>query len=223
MFIFRKRAGGGKRAGAAGRKAPGDDAPIIHDRVPEAVLAPSEPVARLADTSWMEAVPLTGATAPGSPRPAAAPERRASRGRPAPAPQAAPAADTFAAAPNPAAQGRPRHPCGWLVVVEGPGLGQWFVLERGVSHVGSAAGQTVRLDFGDDAVASARHAALAYDAGMHAFVLGPGADGARLNGIEVRMPAPLRDGDVITLGQTSLRLAALCSPNFHWEAESAAP
>ncbi len=121
---------------------------------------------------------------------------------------------------NEEASARPRFPYGWLVIVEGPGVGEWFLLERGVSHIGSAEGQTVRLDFDDATVAPIRHAAVAYDEGRDAFVLDSGPEAAvRLNGTAARSQATLRDGDVISVGGTSLRLVALCSSNFHWGSE----
>ena len=121
---------------------------------------------------------------------------------------------------NTVASARPRFPCGWLVVVEGPGVGEWFVLERGVTHIGSGEGQTVHLDFGDTSVAPQQHAALAYDDDRQLFVLEGALDASvRVNGVPQEAALTLRDGDVVSLGRTSLRLVALCSPNFHWASE----
>ena len=91
------------------------------------------------------------------------------------------------------------------------------MLEKGTSHIGSAEGQTIRLDFGDASVSPERHAALIYDEGVHAFILAGGYGGsARLNGKPLAGRALLRDGDVFSLGGTSLRLVALCGQNFNW-------
>ncbi|MXQ06877.1 FHA domain-containing protein [Alphaproteobacteria bacterium GH1-50] len=144
--------------------------------------------------------------------------RQAPAAAPASATPAAPVAPT-APANAPAAQTgvRPRFPYGWLVIVEGPGTGDWYPLERGVSHIGSGAGQTVRLEHGDDAVHAEGHAVLNYDEAHHRFVLScPEGARLRVNGVQSDAPTGLRDGDVITVGGTALRLVALCSQNFHW-------
>jgi len=117
--------------------------------------------------------------------------------------------------PNgPAVSGR-KHPVGWLVVVEGPGVGAWFALEQGTSHIGRKDGQTVQLDFGDDSVEPARHASVTYDKKQNTFLV-DSATKFRLNGVAAQAKTTLRDGDVFTVGQTSLRLVALCTPNFNW-------
>ncbi len=199
------------------------DKAIIHKTVPEAVLYPGGQDAPEEDRSWLDAVPLVEPADPNVPETEAPPPERpaASRDEPEPVKADGIRADSEelpGQEANVEASARTRFPYGWLVVVEGPGVGEWFVLEGGVSHIGSAEGQTVRLDFGDTAIAPVRHAALTYDTGHHAFVLDGGPDApVRLNGAAVRPQATLRDGDVVSLGGTSLRLVALCSPNFYWD------
>ena len=219
-LIGRRRSDEG--AGASPQK-PKKDKAIIHQSVPEEVLAPREKPINPPDSSWMDKVgtrkDAAPATAP-APKPAApAPARATAAARPQPSPQpAAPVAPTAPAnAPAASATGRPRFPYGWLVIVEGPGTGDWYPLERGVSHIGSGEGQTVRLLHGDDAVRAEGHAVLDYDEAHHRFVLsGPEGAGLRVNGVQTDAPAALRDGDVISVGGTALRLVALCSQNFHW-------
>ncbi len=205
-----------------------NDEPIIHQTVPEEVLNPNRQDAPPEDRSWMDAVPIAERAEPNVPEPKPTHQERpvAERQKPEPDKTEARRADmpelSFQVA-NGEASARPRFPFGWLVVVEGPGVGEWFLLERGVSHIGSAEGQTVRLDFGDATVSPIRHAAVAYDEGRNAFVLDNSSDQAvRLNGTVARSQATLRDGDVISVGGTSLRLVALCSPNFHWDSETSA-
>jgi hypothetical protein len=208
------------------------DEAIIHLTVPAAVLKTRDQSAPATDMSWLDSLPQATAPEPEAPEPDATPvvktsEEEVARKRDSAAepvqgdePRAS-AADHSGQEPNAEAPARPRFPFGWLVIVEGPGVGKWFPLERGVSHIGSAAGQTVRLDFeGDDSVAPTRHAELAFDEKRHAFQLDSNADGGvRLNGLTGRHRAVLRDGDVISVGGTSLRLVALCSPNFRWGEE----
>lgn len=224
MAMLRKFMGRQRSPDDARNKDRKKDKAIIHQTVPEAVLNPGGQDAPEEDRSWLDAVPLVDSSEP------IAPVRDAPRSaQPAVIDEPNPdGADEFRAdlkklvgqEPNGLASARPRFPYGWLVVVEGPGVGEWFLLERGVSHVGSADGQTVRLDFGDDSVAPVRHAALAYDEEHHAFVLDSGPNAAvRLNGTAAHPQVTLRDGDVISIGATSLRLVALCSPNFYWGPE----
>lgn len=230
-----------RRASEAGGKAPKDKA-IIHETVPDEVLYPDgKSPAEQADMSWLDATPppptrvaaRAAAPAPApTPAPAPAPRPEASvEPTPAPAPIVTDTAPVFAsvrdgianedsdpAAVNPplaSQDGRPPFPYGWLVVVEGPGVGNWFPLYRGVSHIGMGEGRTVALEFGDARLLPAQHAALSYSEERHAFSLGGNA-GVRVNGEERHPGTALRDGDVFTVGGTSLRLVALCSQNFHW-------
>lgn len=222
MLTFGKLMGRRRLLDDTGNEERRNDEPIVHESVPDAVLYPHGQEAPTEDRSWLDAVPLVDRVEqkmhePEGPRPAA--ERQ--EPEPDETDERHPDVDElFGQVANREAPARPRFPYGWLVVVEGPGVGEWFPLERGVSHIGSAVGQTVCLDFGDSSVAPIRHAALAYDEGYHAFVLDSGPDApVRLNGTPTRSPVTLRDGDVISVDETSVRLVALCSPNFHWSSD----
>lgn len=201
----------------SGRPHIDDDALLMNEANPERLLEPEKKPAE-SDMSWLDSAPAL--KEPAAPVAPSAPPKKAEAATPeaplSPAPRSEPKPATRPA-PNAAAGARPSHPYGWLVVVEGPETGSWHVLERGLSQIGSAEGQTVKLA-GD--VAPERHAELYYDETRHAFVLYGGKHvPVRLNGIEIREPSILRDGDVIALGGTALRLVALCSQNFSWAAE----
>ncbi len=223
MLKIGKLMGRGQSTGDPGGKSRKKDKAIIHKSVPDEVLYPFGQDETVEDRSWLDAVPIAKPAEPEAKAPKSPPPEPPKMLPQAPEPVRAEekgAAALFEQAANAEAAARPRFPYGWLVIVEGPGTGEWFPLERGVSLIGSAEGQTVRLAFGDDAVADARHAALAYDEARHAFVLdGSPVAAVRLNGTEAAPRAVLRDGDVVSLGGTSLRLVAMCSPNFHWGAE----
>jgi hypothetical protein len=198
------------------------DLPIVHETVPEEIFDTPRQNTSEADMSWMEGVPITEPEKQKAPEAAVAVPENPNIVREETTP--AIPKENYASVDqlsnekaNPVALARKRCPHGWLVVVEGPGAGEWFVLESGVSHIGSDEGQTVQLDFGDSSVAPRRHAAVIYDEGHHAFQL-HGDENApiRLNGQVPTSPAMLRDGDIISIGCTSLRLVALCSQNFRW-------
>jgi hypothetical protein len=210
-----------------GRKEPGGringvDKPIVHQSVPDEVLNKPAEDAPPADMSWMDSTPI--------PQKATQPQpevvETVSESQPEAQEVAGQAWDAGSdtgtetpknAAANPPTEDRVKYPHGWLVVVEGAGVGEWFVLEGGVSHIGREEGQTVRLDYGDSSIAPVRHAELTYNEKFHVFELGDGGQSAvRLNGTVPRLPAKLRDGDVISVGETSLRLVGLCTPNFNW-------
>jgi len=125
---------------------------------------------------------------------------------------APPAAETVEPAP------KVTFPVGWILVVKGPGRGETFPLLNGLSSIGRGLDQTVRLDFGDAAVSRSGHAALAYDNDKKTFMLGHGnkANIVRLNDTPVISNEPVKDGDHIRIGETTLRLVTLCNDNFDW-------
>lgn len=112
-----------------------------------------------------------------------------------------------------------RFPVGWLVVVKGPGRGEAFALQTGVAQIGRGAGQQVRLDFGDNSISRENHAAIAYDPEQKAFFIGHGgkANLVRRNGRPVLSTEEMQAGDVIVIGETTLRFAPLCGAEFSWD------
>lgn len=114
--------------------------------------------------------------------------------------------------------GRVRRPVGWLVVIEGPGTGDWFALESGLTHLGRGADQDVCLDFGDQSISRQSHAFITYDIARHSFKLchGESRNRTRLNGEVVEHKAALSHGDRISIGKTTLRIAIFCDDQFSW-------
>lgn len=121
------------------------------------------------------------------------------------------------AAPAPG-KGYVMFPAGWLVVKDGPGKGASFALSQGVSQIGRGADQTVALDYGDMAISRQNHAAIAYDPNTHEFHVGHGGKSnlVRLNGRPLLSTEPAHDGDEIQIGETTLVLKVLCTPEFNW-------
>ncbi len=111
---------------------------------------------------------------------------------------------------------------GWLVVKTGAGRGASFPLKQGLSMIGRGPDQTVRLDFGDMSVSRSNHAAIAYDQSLHQFFVGHGGKSnlVRLNGRPLLTTEPVRDGDEIQVGETTLLLKVLCTPEFNWSRQS---
>jgi hypothetical protein len=120
---------------------------------------------------------------------------------------------------RPAAVAEPvQFPVGWLVIVDGPGKGKSFPLGHGVSQIGRGEDQAVSLDFGDTAISREGHAMVAYDDESRGFFLGHGGKSniVRLNGKPVLSTESVRHGDVLRVGETTLRLVALCGADFDW-------
>lgn len=126
------------------------------------------------------------------------------------------------AAPAPG-KGYAMFPAGWLVVKDGPGKGASFALSQGISQIGRGSDQTVSLDFGDMAISRQNHAAIAYDPDTHAFYVGHGGKSnlVRLNGHPLLATETAADGDEIQIGETTLVLKVLCSPEFNWSSYEA--
>ena len=120
--------------------------------------------------------------------------------------------------PASAGKGYVMFPAGWLVVKDGPGKGASFALSQGVSQIGRGTDQTVALDFGDMAISRQNHAAIAYDAVSHQFHVGHGGKSnlVRLNGKPLLSTEAAADGDEIQIGETTLILKVLCTPEFNW-------
>ena len=124
----------------------------------------------------------------------------------------APPAEQAAAAP------RQGLVTGFLVIIDGPGQGEFAPVSEFVNSVGAGAEQSVRLDFGDDAIASVNQCLVTYDAAdrVHTLHHGGGAEPTRLNDETVREPARLRPGDRIGLGRTTLMFVPVCGDGFGW-------
>ena len=127
-------------------------------------------------------------------------------------------ADPFAASGTPAAAAQSEFPVGWLAVVKGPGRGAAFTLFSGVAQIGRGQDQTIALDFGDNSISRENHAAVAYDGEQRKFYLGHGgkANLVRRNDRPVLSTEELKSGDLIRIGETTLRFVAFCDESFDW-------
>ncbi len=124
----------------------------------------------------------------------------------------------FEAAEKVAPTARAKFPVGWVVVADGPGRGECFSLEAGMSQIGRGEDQAIQLDFGDNAISRMNHAAIVYDQETHTFFLGHGGkkNVVRLNNKPVISNEELKSEDEIKVGETTLRFMALCSADFNW-------
>ena len=195
--------------GATG--SPKKDEAIIHLTVPDEVLYSDASNVPEKDMSWLDDLPVVD-----EPKAKPTPDPDRTPSEPETVAEAVPKRRAAAQPNNPVAEGRPRYPYGWLVVVEGPSTGEWFPLERGTSSIGGGDGKTISLAADD-----AGGVSLSFDEDLHAFVL-EGDAAFRVNGVERSGQIGLRDGDTFSVGRESLRLVALCSQNFHWAKDKSA-
>ena len=112
-----------------------------------------------------------------------------------------------------------KFPVGWLVIVEGPGLGHSFSIFTGASMIGRGEDQVIRLDFGDNSISRNNHAAVAYDQEQNKFYIGHGGKSniIRRNARPVLSTEELHHADLIRIGETTLRFVALCGSDFKWQ------
>lgn len=106
---------------------------------------------------------------------------------------------------------------GWLVVIEGPGQGMDFRLRGGRNDIGSAAQSAVALTE-DPVISSHEHAFILYDGRSNGFALQPGAGRGLCyrNGELAAATVPLRAGDKILIGATTLLFVPLAGDSFRW-------
>ncbi|MEM9583129.1 MAG: FHA domain-containing protein [Pseudomonadota bacterium] len=109
-------------------------------------------------------------------------------------------------------------PTGWIVVTDGPGTGNALPIYTGVSTLGRGEDQAIKLDFGDTSISRQNHAAIAYDVEQNKFFLGHGGKSniIRLNDKPVLSTEDLNHGDILRIGETTLRFVALCGAEFKW-------
>lgn len=110
---------------------------------------------------------------------------------------------------------------GWLVIVDGPGKGNYLKLGNGQNSIGRSPSERISLDFGDELISRSKHALLTFDPRGLAFYIqqGAGTNLAYLDNKPVLAPAELSAGSRITLGETTLMFVPLCGENFSWDEE----
>lgn len=110
---------------------------------------------------------------------------------------------------------------GWLVVIDGPGRGNFCPVHYGQNTIGRGENQRIRLNFGDARITRDTHAFLIYDDVARKFFLRDNgkANLVRHNHSPVMSPTEVKNGDQISIGSTVLLLVTLCGPEFDWLAE----
>jgi len=110
---------------------------------------------------------------------------------------------------------------GWLVVVGGPGIGQYRPIFEGNNPMGRSESNRIPIDFGDDAISGEEQAYIRYDSSERSFLFVPNL--AKTNVVSLNDKRPtgaveLNQMDVITMGRTQLVFVPFCGPDFDWAA-----
>lgn len=108
---------------------------------------------------------------------------------------------------------------GWLVVVNGPGLGAFRPIFEGNNTLGRARTQRIAIDFGDDAISAEEQAYIRYDSSDRSFLLVPNLAKTNIVALNDRKPTaavPLQAMDLITVGRTQLVFVPFCGAEFDW-------
>lgn len=108
---------------------------------------------------------------------------------------------------------------GWLVVLTGPGKGNFRPIYSGSNTIGRSGSQRIPIDFGDDAISSEKQAFLVYDGRKRQYQLVPNLERpnlVHLNDSALLANGELKPHDKITMGRTTLLFVPLCGPEFDW-------
>jgi hypothetical protein len=108
---------------------------------------------------------------------------------------------------------------GWLVVLDGPGKGNFAKLGFGMNSIGRGEDSRVVLDYGDGEISRSNHAFLTYDSKNRKFFIqhGGGANLTYIGELPLLQPIELESGQIISIGNTKLSFISFCGPNFNWE------
>ena len=112
---------------------------------------------------------------------------------------------------------------GWVVVVGGPGIGNFRPVFEGNNSVGRGTQNRIAIDFGDEAISSEEQAYIRYDSSDRSFLFVPNL--AKTNVVSVNNKKPtgaveLNQMDVIVMGRTQLVFVPFCGSDFDWSALS---
>ena len=104
-----------------------------------------------------------------------------------------------------------QKPLGQLAIVEGAGRGKCFALtHKTASRIGRGDNQEIQLAFGDNSVSRTSHATIVYYGEHYGFLIRDGrkANPVFLNGRALSQDEYLVNGDLIRVGETTLRFTA---------------
>ena len=106
---------------------------------------------------------------------------------------------------------------GWIVCIDGPERGRDHRLYHGFNRIGRGAGMQISIE-ADPSVSRSNQCAVVYDKKGNTFYLVPEkGNQVLLNGKSLRMPAELKAGDLIMIGQGTYEFVPFCREGRVWE------
>jgi len=108
---------------------------------------------------------------------------------------------------------------GWLVIVGGPGIGNYRPIFEGNNAIGRSSDQRIALSFGDDSISSQEQAYIRYDSSDRSFLFVPNLSKTNVVSLNNKRPTgavELAAMDVITMGRTQLVFVPFCGTEFDW-------
>lgn len=110
------------------------------------------------------------------------------------------------------------HPvCGWIVCIAGPRRGKDYKIAAGKNFVGRADDMDIQI-LGDNKISRRNHCVLVYDEKQGKTVILPGDSNGivYLNEAAVYVPTPLKEYDVIEMGESRFVFIPFCGDHFMW-------
>lgn len=107
---------------------------------------------------------------------------------------------------------------GWLVCTDGQIRGRAFELKNGKNFIGRSPKMDIVLE-GDQNISRDRHAIVTFEPKERVFFAQPGESRELfyVNGQVVLLNVQLKQGDLLSIGQTELMFVPLCGPDFSWD------
>jgi hypothetical protein len=109
--------------------------------------------------------------------------------------------------------------CGWLVIVDGPGRGNFIPVGYGQNTIGRNQGERICVNYGDEQISRESHCFIVYEPNEREFTVMRGmAKGLTyINQKVVLEPRPIHSGELLRIGATTLRFMAFCGPEYDWQ------
>lgn len=108
---------------------------------------------------------------------------------------------------------------GWLVIIKGPGIGNFLRLGYGLNSIGRGEEQRCRINYGDEKISRTNHASVSYDPRGRKFYLahGGGQNLTYLDETPIFHSVEIFGGESLALGDTILRFVPFCGPDFDYQ------
>lgn len=108
--------------------------------------------------------------------------------------------------------------CGWIVCVAGPRKGKDYKVREGKNFVGRADDMDIQI-LGDNKISRRNHCVIVYDVKQNNMVILPGDSNGLvyLNEEAVYTPMPLKEFDMLELGESKFLFIPFCGEHYRWE------